>query len=158
MYDRTPGTIYEPAMTSAWVAPDGTWYHVEFTGHYATARVMGHDGAKLEDAGWVHLSAGYVMLRSGRIMTEAQESVLRHVADLYRAGAQAVSYDRHVAEYRESCVDQIIAACERQHSRRLDALEVTRSLAASLPPEAADMFYAAVRAAEATYTYRRDGD
>ena|SRR5688500_3960020 len=79
--------IDEPMLADAWIAPDGTFYNVGDASHSFFARGwfanLGREisdaVSMLEDAGWLHLSGGWLMgasARNSERITEAQMDAL----------------------------------------------------------------------------------
>jgi hypothetical protein len=113
---------YTPQATDAWVAPDGTWYEVEFYNHAnAAAEIIGAEPRSPEayDAGETLMSRGWVHISGGRIdepytacsenQLDAIEAALYAVRDAIRAMGDALdswTFGRHAA-YERSAEDTL---------------------------------------------------
>jgi hypothetical protein len=148
---RYTGTRYtSAAATSAWVGPEGEWYHVQDCGHYEAARIMGESIATLERAGWVHLSWGTPYMAVGS-PTAAQLVRLEECAARWAETALARHRDGSDVFDVEEAEDR--AEYLTQYVR-------TERNAASMPRNRSGVtgFYTVLEAALAPKTYRRDGD
>jgi hypothetical protein len=137
----------EPDTTSAWIDPEGRWYHVEDCAHEETARIMGHlDAYSLEREGWMHLSWTSPYTLTGP--TEAQVRTLEALASVYEAKARRTRDAWDQAEYDENAkyIRQYVA----DYRNDQEALERRRA--------SAEAFYGVMREAARTYNYRREGD
>jgi len=145
---RYTGQQYTSAgASSAWIGPDGQWFHVKDCGHYEAARAMGESCGTLERAGWVHLSWSSAYLAVGR-PTAAQLVRLEECAARWlEEGARRHAQGRDVFD---------VEACEEYAQRLTDYVRESRMVNAPRRG-AADGFYDALSAALAP-AYRRDGD
>lgn len=151
---RYTGQMYtSAAASSAWIAPDGRWYHVNDCSHRAAAAAMGSSVGSLEDAGYVHLSWNYPYFVGSR-PTDAQIVRLEEAAERWEEEAQkrhAGGGDMFDVTEAEEYASSLIERCREW--RKMELVTTTRYTRNT----SADAFFAALKAAEAI-TYRRDGD
>jgi hypothetical protein len=148
-YRRNTAQAYDsPAMTSAWIAPDGTWYHVDDCNHEACAAYLGYaSAAELESRGWCHLSWTSPYMES--YPTDAQADTLLRLADLYDAHARTLTlWMQCEAEESARSIRAYVQDARDSHERAEARRAVQRA------------YYHALRAGvrREVGQYRREGD